>query len=263
MSETAGTGKRPRGRPRVQEGGRGAGLNMTMSPRTKAALESYAKDEGRSLSQAAERLIEEALEGRAQLISRLGGSAVASTILTMIETARQAEAQYGDPTQSILARDVLVHAWIKDAERLFARMGTDEFDFLTHEVEVIDGVQTLLGIAKEIGRPLALQMKAPWEQFFDLADVICDQLGAKSPRRLDRSAEDETIKLGFAEICGAWFSEGVAADVADALSTAAMKARALSAKVRTERLRRKVEAQTFERMRTYAIPFEDNDLGSN
>jgi hypothetical protein len=108
MSNSGEEVRRSRGRPRSSPEGRSSTLTMTISPQTRAYLESAASRMGRSLSQTAEHEIE-----RGKLLAELGscGPLVADELLHMLRAATAVIATVGDPTLTKLARDELRKRW--------------------------------------------------------------------------------------------------------------------------------------------------------
>ena len=114
MGQTA-DGKRPRrGRPpkqgeRPDKPGLGAILSARITDENRAALEAEADRTGRSISQIADRWLDDARKGRAQLHDMAGGDhAVAGAIQKLAEIARTVSENEADPE---LARVALLAAW--------------------------------------------------------------------------------------------------------------------------------------------------------
>lgn len=90
---------------------RAAALSMRVTQDTRDALEALAGREGRSVSQVAERLLDQAMEGKAALADRLGGGGVAATLLALADFAAEVAAEVGDPEKDLTARDALLAGW--------------------------------------------------------------------------------------------------------------------------------------------------------
>lgn len=89
-------------------------LTMRITRKTRAALEEAAAAEGRSVSETAERWMDEARDGRAQYHQLLGGNAsLASAIEKLVQIARSIDEGVPD---KVVASLVLRKAWKKAAE---------------------------------------------------------------------------------------------------------------------------------------------------
>jgi hypothetical protein len=88
-----------------------ASLTMRITQGTRDALEAAAKEEGRSVSEVAERWIIEAQRGRAAYRELIGGTGVSEAIDALLAVAREIETEVGDPRTSLLARDALRAGW--------------------------------------------------------------------------------------------------------------------------------------------------------
>lgn len=88
-----------------------ASLGMRLTRETKDALDLLAAREGRSVSQVAERLLERAIAGQAEMDVRLGTGGVAQALLAMADFANDVRREIGDPEKQLEARDALMAGW--------------------------------------------------------------------------------------------------------------------------------------------------------
>lgn len=93
-----------------------AALGMRLTRETKDALDNLAGREGRSVSQVAERLLERAIAGQADMDARLGDGGIAQALLAMADFARDVQVQIGNPEKQLEARDALTAGWARMIE---------------------------------------------------------------------------------------------------------------------------------------------------
>ncbi len=78
---------------------------------TREALERESDATGRSMSEVAERWLDDAANARATFDGLLGGASAAGAIRQLAEFARRVERSIGDPTQNETARVALIVGW--------------------------------------------------------------------------------------------------------------------------------------------------------
>lgn len=88
-----------------------ASLTVRVTRETKESMEAEAARQGRSLSQVAERWLDAARDGRADLQGRLGGGGIAEALLALADYADLVKANIGDPQKDMAARDGLLEGW--------------------------------------------------------------------------------------------------------------------------------------------------------
>jgi hypothetical protein len=84
---------------------------MRLTQDTRQALEAAAASEGRSISEMAERWLDEARGGHATVHELLGGLEVAPSIRDMILHAKRIRERVGDPSEDFFAREALLAGW--------------------------------------------------------------------------------------------------------------------------------------------------------
>lgn len=168
MSEEA-PPARKRGRPRatkpLDKAGLGSFLSARISTEVREALEAEADRTGRSISQVAERWLDEARKGRADLIGMLGGMALAPAIARLVDIAREVDGRATHLSPS-LRRTAFIGAWkaaasvafppVLDADIQRLRSAYNEERAATRAV-----YQALEDRAHLVDDPVIIQARAP------------------------------------------------------------------------------------------------------
>lgn len=97
--------------PRRKKPRKDAVLATRITRATREALERESDATGRSMSEVAERWLDEAANARATFEGMLGGVSAAGALRQLAEFARRVERSIGDPTQSETARIALIMGW--------------------------------------------------------------------------------------------------------------------------------------------------------
>jgi hypothetical protein len=98
------------GTPRVKPK-KDSTLTMRLTRETRQALEDKARADGRSVSEVAERWLDEAQRGYASYSARLGGANISEAIEAMLTFAEAVRQEIGDPRTFLPARDALMTGW--------------------------------------------------------------------------------------------------------------------------------------------------------
>lgn len=102
VEDTSGAPKRPR---------KTAALTIRMTQDTRDLLEAASRQEHRSVSEMAEIWLTAASRGEASYRERIGGAHIAETVEAMLQFKRQIEAEVGNPSAYLPARDALLAGW--------------------------------------------------------------------------------------------------------------------------------------------------------
>ena len=86
-------------------------LTMRLTRETRQALEERAAQEGRSVSELAERWLDQARIAQASVDELLGGAGVADAVKAMVAFAKRVQTEVGSPNEDYIAREALKEGW--------------------------------------------------------------------------------------------------------------------------------------------------------
>jgi hypothetical protein len=134
-----------------------ATLTTRITQPTRDALNAESVATGRSLSEVAEKWLEEARTGRASLEALLGGAAVAPAIKQLVAFAKFVSEEVGDPHKDQLASEALIEGW----RRLLLSSVPRPSDSLMTDFQEFRAADKLRKMAGEVAETLELLPDAP------------------------------------------------------------------------------------------------------